>query len=123
MKRRFIFSINRMVVMSVAFGFAATLRNLGPAAHAEELVHGRKSLVLENQAARLVVDIGGGSIGDFQFKGSELNPLHWAPPAPGETSIHGFGHFLCLYRLGPPSRAEGAQGMPYHGETSNVEWK
>jgi uncharacterized protein DUF4432 len=96
---------------------------LGPSGHTEELVNGRKSLVLENQASRVVVDIGGGSIGDFHFKGSELNPLHWATPAPGETSIHGFGHFLCLDRWGPPSEAEGAKGMPYHGEAANVEWR
>jgi len=39
-----------------------------PMGRSEELVNGRKSLVLENQAARLVVDIGGGSIGDFHFQ-------------------------------------------------------
>ena len=51
-----------------------------------------------------------------------MNPLHWATPAAGDTSIHGFGHFLCLDRWGPPSEAEGAKGMPYHGEAANVMW-
>jgi hypothetical protein len=95
---------------------------LGPSGIAAELVNGRKSLVIESQAARLVVDVAGGSIGDFHFKGSELNPLRWSTPPPGETSIRGFGHFLCLDRWGAPSDAEGAKGMPYHGEAAHVEW-
>lgn len=92
-------------------------------ARTQELVNGRKSLVIENPAARVVVDLAGGSIGDFHLRGSNLNPLHWATPAPGETSIRGFGHFLCLDRWGPPSDAEGTNGMPYHGEAAHVEWK
>lgn len=87
-----------------------------------EFVNGRRSLVMENQSARLVVDAAGGSIGDFRLKGSELNPLNWATPAPGKTSIAGFGHFLCLDRWGPASEAESARGMPYHGEAAHVEW-
>ena len=98
------------------------LVGFGPSGITAEFVNGRKSLVIESQAARLVVDVSGGAIGDFHLKGSELNPLHWATPQPGETSILGFGHFLCLDRWGPPSEAEGAKGMPYHGEAAHVEW-
>jgi hypothetical protein len=93
---------------------------------AEELVNGRKSLVMETPAARLVVDVAGGSIGDFHLKasglGADLNPLQWSAPAPGKTEIMGFGHFLCLDRWGPASEAESARGMPYHGEAAHVEW-
>ncbi|MSU63417.1 MAG: hypothetical protein EXS31_13655 [Pedosphaera sp.] len=89
----------------------------------QQLVNGRKSLVFENPAARLVVDVSGGAIGDFRFKGEELNPLNWATPKPGDTAVRGFGHFLCLDRWGPPSDAEGSRGMPYHGEAANVEWQ
>jgi|GEM_PF-113024 len=96
---------------------AAGLNGIGA-----ELVNGRKSLVMEGEAARLVVDVAGGSIGDFRLKDSELNPLQWATPAVGQTAITGFGHFLCLDRWGPPSDAEGARGMPYHGEAAHVEW-
>src|ERR1041384_6740624 len=89
---------------------------------AEESIQGRRSLVMENQAARLVVDLEGGSIGDFRLTGSDLNPLSWSAPTRGDISRHGFGHFLCLDRWGPPSEAEGARGMPYHGEAAHVPW-
>ena len=105
-----------------AFGLAAVLVILHPFASAGELIHGRPSVVLQNQTARLVVDLKGGALGDFRLHGSDLNPLSWAAPGPRDTSIHGFGHFLCLDRWGPPSEAEGAKGMPYHGEAANVEW-
>lgn len=89
---------------------------------AAEVVRGRGSLVFTNATARLVVDLGGGSIGEFQRVGNEINPLHWATPGAGETQVRGFGHFVCLDRWGPPSESEGARGMPYHGEASNVPW-
>jgi hypothetical protein len=86
------------------------------------LVEGRKSLVFDTAVGRLVVDLRGGAIGEFRVKNSEVNPLSWGRPKAGETGIRGFGHFLCLDRWGPPSEAEGARGMPYHGEAANVEW-
>ena len=89
---------------------------------AAENFHGRPSLVLSNRAARVVVDLGGGSIGEFRLAESQVNPLSWAAPA-GETSPRAFGHFLCLDRWGPPSESEGAQGMPYHGEAAHVLWE
>ena len=82
----------------------------------------RRSVVLENESARLVVDLAGGSLGEFRLQGSDLNPLQWGTPRPGETGIRGFGHFLCLDRWGPASAAEAAKGMPYHGEAAHVEW-
>ena len=103
-------------------GTAIALWIFVPLAHPGELVNGRKSLVLHGQAARLVVDLAGGSLADFHLNSTTLNPLRWNAPLPGETSIHGFGHFLCLDRWGPPSAAEGERGMPYHGEAANVEW-
>jgi hypothetical protein len=84
---------------------------------------GRKSVVLESTTACLVVDLGGGAIREFRFKDKDINPLSWNTPGPGDSSIHGFGHFLCLDRWGPPSDAEGKLGMPYHGEASSVPWQ
>jgi hypothetical protein len=106
-----------------ALGLSIVLSFASPLARAEETVRGRPSVVLENPAARLVFDVAGGALGEFQLQGSELNPLSWSRPAPGETAIHGFGHFVCLDRWGPPSPAEGAKGMPYHGEAANVTWR
>jgi hypothetical protein len=93
------------------------------AAYNQTLADGRPSVVLEGEAARVVLDLRGGSIGDFRLKGAELNPLNWAAPSVEDASVHGFGHFLCLDRWGPPSAAEGARGIPYHGEAAHVEWK
>jgi len=86
------------------------------------LVKGRPSIVMQNPTAEVVLDLNGGAIGDFHLKGSDINPLHWATPEAGDTSMRGFGHFLCLDRWGPPSDAEGAKGMPYHGEATHVVW-
>jgi D-hexose-6-phosphate mutarotase len=101
---------------------AVAILLFGPICKSEELVDGRRSLVFDTPVARLVVDLGGGAIGEFRSKSIDVNPLSWSRPKPGETSIRGFGHFLCLDRWGPASDAEAARGMPYHGEASNVEW-
>ena len=89
---------------------------------AEERVQGRRSLVLENNKARLVLDIAGGSIPEFRFNDSELNPLNWGRRNPGDQP-GSMGHFLCCDRWGPPSDAEGKNGMPYHGESAKVVWR
>lgn len=91
-------------------------------AQGEEMVQGRRSLVLENNSARLVVDIAGGSIPEFRFRDSEINPLNWGRRTPGDKP-GAMGHFLCCDRWGPPSDAEGRNGMPYHGEAANVTWQ
>ena len=88
--------------------------------HAETLFNGRPSLILEGNAARLVVDLGGGSLVDFRLSGHSVNPLQWDP---GESVLlKPLGHFLCLDRWGPPSEAEERNGMFFHGEASRVEW-
>jgi hypothetical protein len=89
---------------------------------AEERVQGRRSLVLENDKARLILDVAGGSIPEFRFIDSELNPLNWGRRNAGDQP-NSMGHFLCCDRWGPPSDAEGKNGMPYHGEASKVVWK
>src|ERR1700681_2377702 len=50
------------------------------AAPAEVIVDGRPTVVLESPAAKLVIDLGGGSIVDFHFAASGLNPLDWSSP-------------------------------------------
>ena len=61
---------------------------------AEERVQGRRSLVLENEIARLVIDIAGGSIPEFRFNNSKLNPLNWGSRNSGDQPGT-MGHFLC----------------------------
>ena len=87
----------------------------------EELVEGRRSVVLEGGRSRLVVDILGGSIVDFHLLGSGLNPLRWANAGPADQA-RSMSHFLCLDRWGLPSEAEAANGMPGHGEATKVAW-
>jgi hypothetical protein len=82
----------------------------------------RQAIVLQNDTARLVMDLAGGSLGEFRFLDRPLNPLSFSTPKPGATNIQGFGHFLCLDRWGAPSAAEGAKGMTYHGEAAYVRW-
>jgi hypothetical protein len=80
-----------------------------------------QTVVLDAGAAQAAVDLGGGSIVQFQFKDQRLNPLTWKSGEPG--AAHPMGHFLCLDRWGPPSEAESRNGMPFHGEASHVVWK
>jgi hypothetical protein len=89
---------------------------------AQEAKDEPKTVLFDTLAARLVIDTRGGAIGEFRLKRSEVNPLSWGTPGSNDFAPHGFGHFLCLDRWGPPSKAEGGRGMPYHGEASNVRW-
>jgi hypothetical protein len=88
----------------------------------------RPGILLEGSAARLHIDLAGGAIGRFEQVTSgpaapAINPLDWGTPKSTDTAPHGHGHFLCLDRWGPPSKAEGANGMPYHGEAASVTWR
>jgi hypothetical protein len=91
-------------------------------AKAQTPANDRPALVLEGKAAKVAIDLGGGSIFDFHLAAPALNPLTWdskgepAKPRP-------MGHFLCLDRWGAPSAAEQRNGMPFHGEASRVMWR
>ena len=61
---------------------------------AEELVTGRRSVVLEGADSRLVVDVLGGSIVEFQLNDQGLNPLRWANTGPTDEARQ-MSHFLC----------------------------
>lgn len=89
----------------------------------EVVINGRRSVVVESPAATLVMDLGGGSIVDFQLAGGGLNPLRWLGPGDENAALRPMAHFLCLDRWGPASEAERRNGMPFHGEASRVEWK
>ena len=84
---------------------------------------GRPSLVFQNDEARFVIDLLGGSFREFQFLDHPINPLNWGQPKPGNVGAKVMGHFLCLDRWGPPSESEGANGMPYHGEAGRLRWQ
>ena len=93
--------------------------NVGPAA-AE--ANARPALVLDGEAARVVVDLLGGSIADFHLQGHGVNPLSWGRQTAGEGPSS-MGHFLCLDRWASVSEAEAKNGMPGHGEASAVPWQ
>ena len=92
------------------------------AARSQTVVDGRQAVVLDSDVARVVVDVGGGSIVQFHFHDQKLNPLVWNE-ADGTTGPRQMAHFLCLDRWGAPSEAEGLNGMPYHGEAALVNWE
>ena len=86
-------------------------------------------LVLKGKAAKLTVEANGGAFTEFRLSGSDVNPLavDWSEVA---TTLFGFeltypwrGHFLCLDRFGFPSERELENGMPFHGEASQVKWE
>src|SRR5712691_1877704 len=92
-------------------------------AQAEVIVNGRPAVVLQSPAAKLVIDLGGGSIIDFHLAAGGLNPLRWIGPADENTLLRPMAHFLCLDRWGQPSEAELRNGMPFHGEAARVRWR
>ena len=75
---------------------------------AEVIVNGRPSVVLESPAAKLVIDLGGGSIVDFHSRGGGLNPLRWIGAADVNAALRPMAHFLCLDRWGPLPRRNSA---------------
>lgn len=98
---------------------AAAFSSVGLAADG---VKGRPSVVLESESAKLVVDIGGGSIVRFLLPDQGLNPIVWAEERAASDPLP-MGHFVCLDRWGAPSEAELKNGMPFHGEAPYVNWK
>jgi hypothetical protein len=91
-------------------------------AEPQTTVNNRPALVIEGKAAKLVMDLGGGSFSDFHLADGGVNPLTWDSKTSG-TAPRMMGHFLCLDRWGAPSEAELKNGMPYHGEAPNVSWR
>jgi hypothetical protein len=92
------------------------------AAYAQTMVNGRPALVLETKSAKMVLELGGGSVSDFHLPDNPMNPLTWT--SKGDPSVPRLmGHFLCLDRWGQPSEAEQRNGMPFHGEASRVTWR
>jgi len=87
---------------------------------AEVLINGRRTIVVESPAAKLLIDLGGGSIVDFHLSAGGLNPLRWLGPGDEKVALRPMAHFLCLDRWGQPSEAERRNGMPFHGEASRV---
>ena len=82
----------------------------------------RPRVTLENSASKLVLDLAGGALTDFQFKDQGLNPFTWEERG-SAAAPRMRGHFLCLDRWGAPSAAELKNGMPFHGEAPRVMWK
>lgn len=115
-------SIRKLWPQSAVATLLVALVSGAVSVQAETLVNGRRSLVLDGQAAQVIVDLAGGSIADFHFRSPELNPLQWEEKGP-PTAPRPRGHFLCLDRWGAPSEAERKNGMPFHGEASRVEWQ
>jgi hypothetical protein len=70
-----------------------------------------QSVILENETAKLKIDIFGGKIRQFSLKSNSVNPIH-----------SNYAHFICFDRWGPSSTADQAKGIPTHGEAQTVTW-
>ena len=110
--------MKKNVVLSVILMVIASTTCLS-----EPGLEGRDLVELENKRAKVIVDLGGGSIVDFNIKGHELNPLNWNYPEKKDTEPRRIGHFICFDRWGQPSPAEEKNGMPFHGEATKVNWR
>lgn len=109
-------SKHRLALLALAVCLSAA--SLSP----QDLVDGRRAVILSGLQARLAVDLLGGSIVEFRLSDHAVNPLRWANEGPvGEARP--MSHFLCLDRWGLPSEVEAANGMPGHGEAARVEWQ
>ena len=83
---------------------------------------GRPMLRLDSSEASIAFDLLGGGLVDFHRKDGNVNPLTWESKG-GAMQPRARGHFLCMDRWGQPSESEKRNGMPFHGEASNVAWK
>jgi len=95
-----------------------TIQSVAPQVAADNAA----AVVLDGNAAKLRVELAGGSISDFHLADPALNPLSWDSGKP-DAGARPRGHFLCLDRWGQPSEAEQRNGMPFHGEASRVMWR
>jgi hypothetical protein len=117
-------------------------------AQKQEVFHGRKAFVLQNDLIRVSTLRGGGSIAEVRFRSGspqrQINPLrvpHYQTIEPYEydparhDALYGkdshrwlsagyMGHFVCFPIFGGPSSPqEVANGLGNHGEAPIVEWK
>ncbi len=89
-------------------------------ARAEAEVKGQPALVLDGEAARVVVDLLGGSIADFHLRDQGVNPLSWGRERAGEGP-QSMGHFLCLDRWASVSEAEAENGGAIERTNADLE--
>lgn len=88
-----------------------------------------KEVKLETAAGEVRYDLAGGGMVSFRIGAEGLNPLTWdaREPGPGvpavEAEARPRGHFLCLDRWGPATKAEAANGLKGHGEAAWVDWE
>lgn len=81
-------------------------------------------VVLDNGVMRMEVNRMGGAVSRCVLAGSGLNPFSWRAKRwnKNDRSVKE-GLFTCFDRLGKPSAADQARGIPFHGEAASVEWK
>ena len=91
------------------------------------VVHQPATILIQNAAASLHIDLFGGAIIAFRLAGNSTNPLSFAftkeqMPINNGNGAPYQGHFSCIGRWGEPSAGEIKAGLPNHGEPANIEW-
>jgi hypothetical protein len=113
----------------------------------EDLLHGRRALVLENDQMRIATLPGGGFIGEVRFKSSDpkksinlmrvphyqtIDPYTYDIARDGDRYGTGMqrrlmsgymGHFVAFPQFAAASEAELAQDYGQHGEAIAVAWQ
>lgn len=85
-------------------------------------------LILKGKAAEIRVELDGGPLTHFSLVGHSINALSidWTENIVrnGDTMRYPWrGHFLCCDQFGLVSENEHKNGMPMHGEASQVDWQ
>jgi len=82
---------------------------------------------LSNSSFKLDIEKRGGQLINLQSTSSTLNPLSWRktpdtmPRGSHKDAVYK-GHFLCMGRIGKPSKGEQVAGVPMRGEQTGLPW-
>jgi hypothetical protein len=108
-------------MIKITIAASSTLAILGCVLLPIPTARGDDVVVLRGKVAEASFAVGGGALFEFQFVDQQANPLAWDSGGTDKTRAR--GHFLCLDRWGPPSAAEGRNGIPFHGEAPRAIWQ
>jgi hypothetical protein len=81
-----------------------------------------QTVTLNNGTMRMQVNVHGGAVSSCTLNGQDLNPFNWKQHSQPGNPSRKEGLFTCFDRVGKPSAADAARGVPSHGEAAAVRW-
>lgn len=85
------------------------------------MMNEQNKIILENQHARLQMDLCGGALSSFILKKDGVNPLNFRLPKDFQDQKFYSGHFICLPRWGDGPASDIRKIK--HGDFSELNWK